>query len=196
MGLFSDLMRRALRYADQASELVILATGSPELYRGFGFRQIEETRFASQHTSGRSAGKCRELSLESEDDLALINHAFANRAPTSLLASACDHPALFMLKANLTPQIRLLHLPDLNAIVAIKHEAPSLFILDIVASIVPSIDDIVTAIDFDIERVEVWLTPDCLSWQPNEEHLFDNGNMVRGPFAAEGQAFMLSDMRI
>ncbi|WP_087006366.1 GNAT family N-acetyltransferase [Rhizobium sullae] len=196
VGLFSDLMRRALHYADQRSELVILATGTPALYKPFGFRQIEEMRFVSRHTSRRSPGECRALSLENDDDLTLLNHAFANRAPTSLLASACDHPALFMLKAELTPEIKLLHLPDLNAIVAIKEEASSLFILDIVASSIPTIGDIVSAIDFGGERVEVWLTPDCLSWQPDEGHAFDNGYMVRGPFAPEGQAFMLSDMRI
>ncbi|KEQ02217.1 acetyltransferase [Pseudorhizobium pelagicum] len=196
VGLFGDLMRRALHYAEQKSELVILATGTPDLYRRFGFRQIEEVRFVSRHASHRSTGESRELSLESDDDLALLNRTFANRAPTSLLASACDHPALFMLKAKLTPEIKLLHLPDLDAVVATKEEASSLFILDIVASNIPTFADIVSAIDFDGERVEVWLTPDCLSWQPDEEHTFDNGYMVRGPFAPEGQAFMLSDMRI
>lgn len=196
LGLFSDLMRRALHYADQRSELVILATGTPALYEPFGFRQISETRFVLGHTKRRPTRQCRALCLENDDDLALLNDAFADRVPTSLLASACDHPALFMLKAQLKPEIKLLHLPELNAIVAIKEEASSLFILDILASSIPTIEEIISAIDFDGERVEVWLTPDRLSCHPDEWHPFDNGYMVRGPFAPEGNAFMLSDMRI
>lgn len=195
-GLFGDLMTRALRYADQRSDLVILATGTPDLYRRFGFRQIEETHFISERISTHSTATCRELSLDSDDDLALLNHAFSTRAPTSQLASACDHPALFMLKAQLTPEIRLIHLSALDAIIAIKYDASSLVILDVVAPKMPSVDEIVRAVAFTGRHVEVRLTPDCLSWQPTKKQTVDNGYMVRGPFAPEGEAFMLSDMRI
>lgn len=195
-GLFRDLMGRALDYADQRSDLVILGTGTPDLYRPFGFRQIEEMRFSSKLTQRSSASACRELSLDDDDDLALLNRTFANRVPTSLLASACDHPALFMLKAKLTAEIRLLHLTQLDAVVAVKQDTSSLTILDIVASKIPSVDEIVSAIDFHGQQVQVHLTPDRLSWLPDEKYPIDNGYMVRGPFAPEGQAFMLSDMRI
>ncbi|MCM2472766.1 GNAT family N-acetyltransferase [Rhizobium sp. CG5] len=195
-GLFSDLMRRALDYADKRSSLIILATGTPDLYRPFGFRQIKEMWFSSKLMRHNSVNRFRELSLETEGDIALLKRIFSDRAPTSLLASACDHPALFMLKAKLTPEIRLLYLPQLDAVVAVKQGHSSLAILDIVASTIPSLDDIVSALDFDEQQVEVYLTPDRLSWQPDETHLIDNGNMVRGQFAPEGQAFMLSDMRI
>lgn len=195
-GLFRDLMARALDYADKRSALAILATGTPNLYRPFGFRKIEEVRFSSELTQRNSASKCRELSLGSDGDLELLNRTFATRVPTSLLASACDHPALFMLKAKLTPEIRLLHLPPLDAIVAVKQDTSSLTILDIVASAIPSLDEILNAIGFNGQQVHVHLTPDRLSWRPDESYPVDNGYMVRGPFAPEGQAFMLSDMRI
>lgn len=195
-GLFNDLITRALNYADQRSDLVILATGTPDLYRRFGFRQIEETRFISRQLPRSSIIAGRKLSLDNDDDLALLNHAFFSRTPTSRLASACDHPALFMLKAQLTPEIKLLHLPKLNAVVAIKEDASSLVILDIVAPKIPSVHDIVSAIAFTGQQVEVQLTPDCLSWQHDEKQRVDNGYMVRGPFAPEGHPFMLSDMRI
>ena len=194
-GLFRDLMARALDYADKRSALAILVTGTPNLYRSFGFRKIEEVRFSSKLTRRISASTCRELSLGSDGDLGLLNRIFATRVPTSLLASACDHPALFMLKAKLTPEIRLLHLPPLDAIVAVKQDTSSLTILDIVASAIPSLDEIVNAIGFNGQHVHVHLTPDRLSWQPDESYPVDNGYMVRGHFAPEGQAFMLSDMR-
>jgi GNAT superfamily N-acetyltransferase len=194
-GLFNDLIIRALHYADQRSELVILATGTPDLYRRFGFRQIEETRFISTLVPRLSTATGRELSLDCDDDLALLNQAFSNRAPTSRLASACDHPALFMLKAQMTPEIRLIHLSEINAVVAIMENASSLVILDIIAPRIPSVDEIISAIAFTGQQVEVHLTPDCLSLQTYEKQPIDNGYMVRGPFAPEGHAFMLSDMR-
>ena len=46
------------------------------------------------------------------------------------------------------------------------------------------------------ERIHVHLTPDRLSWTPEEQTPVDNGYMVRGFFAPEARAFMLSDMRI
>jgi hypothetical protein len=165
------------------------------LYRRFGFRQIEETRFISTLVPRLSTATGRELSLDCDDDLALLNQAFSNRAPTSRLASACDHPALFMLKAQMTPEIRLIHLSEINAVVAIMENASSLVILDIIAPRIPSVDEIISAIAFTGQQVEVHLTPDCFSLQTYEKQPIDNGYMVRGPFAPEGHAFMLSDMR-
>ena len=193
-GLFRDLFGRALAYADQRADLIVLSTGTPDLYRRFGFRQIEEVRFGSETPAGTLSEDCRELSLERDDDLSLIAQAFAHREPTSLLASACDHPALFMLKAKLTPEIKLFHLEKLNAVVAIKQNEFSLTILDIVAARMPSVAQIVGALGFTGLRTEVHLTPERLSWQPEEKEVVDNGYMVRGRFAPEGQAFMLSDM--
>ena len=132
-GAFQRPDNTALHYADQRSELVILATGTPDLYRRFGFRQIEETRFISTLLPRVSTATGRQLSLNCDDDLALLNHAFCTRAPTSRLASACDHPALFMLKAQLTPEIKLIHISEINAVVAIMENASSLVILDIIA---------------------------------------------------------------
>ncbi|MEZ0171247.1 GNAT family N-acetyltransferase [Microvirga sp. TS319] len=196
-GLFRDLMRRALSYVDARVDLVILATGTPSLYTPFGFRQIEETTFgaglAQQHTRPRY----RLLSLYEDKDVTLLKEMFSRRSPTSLVASACDHPALFMLKAVETPEIELIHLPDLDAVVAVKgREGPSMTLLDIVAPSIPSLEGIVAALGYAGERIDVHLTPDRLSWVPEEQTPVDNGNMVRGFFAPETQAFMLSDMQI
>lgn len=195
-GLFSDLMKRALEYADKRSNLVILSTDTPDLYEGFGFRQITETRFRSKFSPRGATPACRQLSLDNDSDLALLKRAFGKRAPTSLLASACDHPALFLLKAKLTPEISLLYLPDFDAVIAIMQDTSCLSIIDIVAPVIPSIDEIVRAIGFSGGELEVLLTPDRLSWLPEKTETVDNGYMVRGAFAPEGQAFMLSDMRV
>lgn len=195
-GLFRDLMRRALDHADARVSLVILATGTPGLYRPFGFRQLQEVKSSSTWVRQRAEAGFRELLLNVDADIALLRDLFSRRVPTSLLASACDHPALFMLKASLTPGIKLLHLPQLDAVVAVKRNWRTMILLDVVAPSIPPLAAIMTALDFDGARVDVHLTPDRLCWTPDETQPVDNGYMVRGAFAPEGQAFMLSDMRI
>ncbi|PVE49891.1 GNAT family N-acetyltransferase [Rhizobium rhizogenes] len=196
-GLFRDLMGRALSFADARVDLVILATATPNLYTPFGFRQVREATFSAKFAARLSQQRYRALSLNEDTDLALLRDLFSRRIPTSLMASACDHPALFMLKAVETPEIELLHLPDLDAVVAVKgRNGPSMILIDIVAQSIPSLEEIVSALGYVGERIDVHLTPDCLSWTPGEQTPVDNGYMVRGFFPPEGQAFMLTDMRI
>lgn len=196
-GLFRDLMGRALSFADRRVSLVILATDTPSLYTSFGFRPLKEATFSSRLGHRQVRPRYRLLSLDEDKDIAFLHNIFSRRVPTSLVASACDHPALFMLKAVGTPDIELLHLPDLDAVVAVKgRNEPSMILLDIVAPAIPSLEEIVCALGYPGERIEVRLTPDRLSWAPEEQTFVDNGYMVRGFFAPERQAFTLSDMRI
>jgi GNAT superfamily N-acetyltransferase len=196
-GLFRDLMRRALNYADARVNLVILATGTPSLYTPFGFRQIKETVFSAGLAQRQTRPGYRLLSLDEDRDVTFLKDMFSRRSPTSLVASACDHPALFMLKVVGTPKIELLHLSDLDAVVAVKGRNGRLMtLLDIIGPSIPSLEDIALALGYTGERIDVHLTPDRLSWTPEEQTLVDNGYMVRGFFAPEGQAFMLSAMRI
>jgi GNAT superfamily N-acetyltransferase len=196
-GLFRDLMGRALSYADARADLVILATDTPSLYRPFGFRQIKETTFSARSIKRSTLPNYSVLSLDEDKDVALLKDMFARRTPTSLVASACDHSALFMLKAAKTPEIELLHLIDLDAVVAvIGRHGPSMILLDIVAQSIPTVEEILSALGYTGEEVNVHLTPDRLSWTPEKQIPVDNGYMVRGFFAPEAQPFMLSSMRI
>lgn len=196
-GLFRGLMARALAFADARVNLVILATDTPSLYTPFGFRQIKEAIFSAGLAQQQTQPRYRLLSLDQDTDVAFLRDIFSRRTPPSLLASACDHPALFMLKAVETPEIELLHLPDLDAVVAVKgRNGRSMTLLDIVAPSIPSVEEIVSALGYAGERIDIHLTPDRLSWAPEEQNPVDNGYMVRGVFAPEARAFMLSDMRI
>jgi predicted N-acetyltransferase YhbS len=196
-GLFCDLMTRALAYADARTGLIILGTGTPALYTRFGFRQIEETVFSGNVAADKGTLSSRRLSLETDADADLLRALFARRTPTSTFASACDHPALFMLRAARSRQIDLIHIPDLDAVVAVKMpEGAVPTLLDIVAPAIPSLAQIASAIGHQGGEIRVLLTPDRLSWLPERQEPLDNGYMVRGPFGPEGRPFMLSDMRV
>lgn len=196
-GLFRDLMGRALRFADARVGLVILVTGTPDLYRPFGFRQLTETTFSARWMPQPTQPRYRLLSLDRAADIAFLKDMFSRRTATSQVAAACDHPALFMLKAIETPEIELLHLPDLDAVVAVEgRHGPAMVLLDIVAPSIPSLKEILSALGYAGKRVNVHLTPDRLSWTASERRPVDNGYMVRGAFTPEGEALMLTDMRI
>ena len=196
-NLFRDLLGRALEYADARRDLVVLGTGTPSLYAPFGFRQVQECKFTGKQSPKRSKPKCRPLSLSDDQDVALILDLFARRSPTSFVAAVCDHPALFLLKAVESPKIELIYLPGVDALVAIRASRKfGLSLLDIVAPVIPTLEEIVAGLGYDGERIEVCVTPDRLSWAPEKKMPIDNGHMVRGPFLPAGVAFMLSDMSI
>lgn len=197
-GLFRDLMTKAIAYADARVDHVLLTTGTPGLYQPFGFRHFKEYSFhgylppqPSQQT------RSRVLSLADDADVALLMALFRRREPVSLIASATDHPALFMLKTVSTPKVNLVHLPQLDAVVAVQTDPRSpLTLLDIVASSIPSLQEVASALGFEGGEVTVLFTPDRLSWTPDASTLRDNGYMLRGDLPVGERAVMLSSMTI
>lgn len=197
-GLFRDLMIRALAWADARVAHLLLYTETPDLYRRFGFRDLVETRFAGPLRPGAASASARRLSLGDDADVALIRSLFARRAPVSDLCAVCDHPALFFLKAIESPEIALVHLPDLDAVVAIEEAATpeELVLLDVVAPMIPPLAAIAAALGAPIERAEVHVTPDRLAWHPAETTPEETGAMLRGPWPLAGHPIALSPMRI
>lgn len=196
-GLFRDLMTRALAHADARADLVLLATETPALYIPFGFRPLAEASFLGRITPGGGRENHRRLSLENDLDVALIRDLFTRRTPVSLVCSTCDHPASFFLKAIESPEIALVHLPDLDAVVAIEDDEPGVLrLLDVVAPTIPPLDAIAAALGTHADRAHVFVTPDRLAWPPETTRPEDAGTMVRGPFPTGASAVVLSPMRI
>ncbi|WP_040677325.1 hypothetical protein [Nitratireductor pacificus] len=129
--------------------------------------------------------------------MALMRDLFARRAPASLVCGACDHPALFFLKAGEDPSIALMHLPGLDALVAVRCERERvLTLLDVVAPAIPSAAGIAAALGGGFDTLRAFITPDRLAWRPAEAIPEDTGCMARGPYLPEGQDFMLTPMKV
>lgn len=196
-GLFRDLMTRALAYADARCPRVLLTTGTPALYRPFGFRTIAETSFTGPIAAAGGPPSHRRLSLASDADLALVLDLFSRRVPVSDLCAATDHPALFLLKAATQDAIALEHLPGLDAVVAVETAEPDLMVLrDIVAPAIPPLAAIAAALGGSATRARVLLTPDKLGWIASKTAPAATGWMARGPYEAEGRPIMLTTMHI
>lgn len=196
-GLFRDLMTRALAWAEGHAGRLLLYTETPALYRRFGFRPVAEHVFAGPLAPGGARPNHRRLSLDDDADVALIRDLFARRTPVSRLCAVCDHPALFFLKAIESPEIALVHLPELDAVVAIEDEEPEvLTLLDVVAPEIPPLAAIAAALGARAARARVHVTPDRLAWTAAAIASDDTGLMVRGPWLAEGTPACLSPMQI
>lgn len=197
-GLFTDLIRKALAYADDRDCPVVFTTDKPDLYLRWGFRPVSENAFAVQAAPATTAPRCRRLALDRDDDIALIKALFSTRAATSAIASTRDHISAFLIKAILVPGIEVMHLPDLAAIVAVQaRDGPSMVVLDVIAATIPTVQDIVCALGYRGARVILHLTPDLLcSTRDPVPSPYYTPLMVRGDFAPEGAPFMLSRMRI
>ncbi|MBV5262776.1 GNAT family N-acetyltransferase [Pinisolibacter aquiterrae] len=196
-GLFRALMIRALAHADTRADLVLLATETPELYGPFGFRPFVETAFLGPLAPGGARPNRRRLSLATADDVALIRDLFARRTPVSRICAAGTHSAAFFLKALESPEIALIHLPDLDAVVAVEEDDPEvLCLLDVVAPAIPPLDTIAAALGGRATRARVLVTPDRLDWRPQTHEPEEAGTMTRGPVPIGDTPVVLSPMRI
>lgn len=197
LGLFRDLMGRALAHARARAEVVTLTTESPELYERFGFRPVAETSFAGPLAPGGGPANHRRLDLGRAEDAALVVERLIRRVPVSLAAGDAVAPAFFLLKALESPEIELHHLADFDAVVAIeREEAGTLTLLDVVAAEIPPLAAIAAALGGGERRARVLFTPDRLDWTPREAIVEDGGLMARGMWPLEGRPFQLSTMRV
>ncbi|WP_176083262.1 GNAT family N-acetyltransferase [Martelella sp. HB161492] len=196
-GLFFDLMTRALAFADERVGLVILMTDSPALYARFGFRPLQEHACIATPDPVPGLRDARALSLADDADLRLVVDLFRRRAPTSLRASATDHPALFLLKAFTDGTIELVHLQHLETVVALKRPAAApVVLLDVLSPAPPPLQDIAAALGIAGSTFELRMTADLIAPDATPLAPVHRGHMVRGPFPAESSPFMLSTMHI
>ncbi len=206
-GLFNDLMGRLLADADRRFECLLLYSGTPELYRPFGFRPLGEHRFRGRLEIGGAATRqvrIRELSLREPADLATILRLFAARRPVSDRLGLVGNADILVATALGHPGWRLAHLPDHDALVVWERADGITRLHDIVAPEIPSAGTLAAILGPGADGgaaagIEVLFPPDLLPPELIEgdfapvPHLPEDEDIlcVRGPFAIEGTKFML-----
>jgi predicted N-acetyltransferase YhbS len=202
-GLFHDLMRRVLDYADARFECVLLYSAIPPLYRPFGFRPLPEHRFRGRLSLTGAAGKVprrRALSLASPEDVALLRDLFARREPASHHLGLVGNEDIFVANALAHSEWRLTWLPDDDALVVWDRADGVTRLHDIVASRMPRASLLASVLELDAVRddrsaeIELLFPPDRLDGQfaPVPQVPEDHDILcVRDPFAIEGTPFML-----
>lgn len=165
-GLYRDLMRRAYDWADREGfEAHLLLTDKPDLYRGYDFEVVPQHLFRGEMPAPTGTADSRLLSLVDDGDLALVTALLEKRCEVSQRFAVRRATKTFLLNGGFDPDIRLSHLVGLDAIVAWKEEDAVLRLLDVVASEMPSLSDVVGALGSRAATVEVMFPPDQFDWQ-------------------------------
>lgn len=166
-GLYRDLMRRAFAHTRATGhESGILMTDKTALYEPYGFRQVQTFSFSGPAPAGLSAkAPGRELSMDSDTDVALIAGLLGRREPVSRQFAVAGMKALFLLNALWQKgEVTLTYLADLDAVVAWKPEDGRFVLCDIVAPAIPALADICAALGGGFAAVETRFGPDQLDW--------------------------------
>ncbi len=196
-GLYRDLMQRAFaRTQAEGYELDLLLTDKPALYARYGFRSLPQHVFVAEMPKfGNACSTARQLSLEAPDDLRLIKTLLQNRQPVSAQFAVVRQTEMFLLNASFNAAIRLTALGD-DVVIAWTFDGATLWLLDVVATAIPSLATILSALDIEPDRIEICFSPDRLdcpvSLQPYEGY---TTLMARGKAAHDiAGPLMLSPM--
>ncbi|ETX00510.1 MAG: hypothetical protein ETSY2_38905 [Candidatus Entotheonella gemina] len=190
-GYFRQVMTEVLDDCEQRYETLLLYTAQPELYEPFGFRELGEHLFMTLWPAAGGREGFRQLNLNEPSDLRLAERLLAAREPVSNTVGVVHEAGLFGFNEGKRP---LHYAEDLEVIVCLELDGSRLKLFDVVGAPVCSLADMIERIPRPIDRVEFYFSPDRFGVAARAvPHLVDGDShlMVRGPFAAEGQPFMI-----
>lgn len=192
-GYYRRLMEAVIEHCAPRYETLILTTEHPEYFSPFGFRHIPESLFRVRCDSLGRIDRIRPLNLQDPEDIKLLDRLLETRAPVSNVVGVVREKAVFCFNEGWRP---LHYVADLDVTVCLELEGTKLKLFDIVGPQVPSLDALLERLPQRITEVEVYFAVDRLGVKAEAvPYLLDHDGpshlMVRGPFAAAGQPFML-----
>lgn len=199
-GYYRQVMTEVLQYCARRYNTLVLTTGQPELYEPFGFRVLQEHLFTVPCASPGGRQGFRPFVPHDPNDLQLLERLLDTRVPMSHTLGVVHETAVFRFNVRNFP---LYYAADLEVFVAFTLDGTRLNLFDIIGTQIPSLMAIVARLPQRIDQVVTYFSPDRLgaAFQAMPHLLMDPPEalggagadffMVRGPFAAEGQAFML-----
>jgi GNAT superfamily N-acetyltransferase len=192
-GYYRRLMEHVLQDNANRYETLILTTENPEYYEDFGFRVVEEHCFTVECHSAGGVDGLRLMNTRDAGDIALLQRILGTREPVSQVVGVVDEKAVFCFNEGSRP---LCYASDLDVIVCLETDGTRLKLFDVVGANVPPLSALLERIPQRVEEVVVFFAPDRLEVDTEAApHVLDHDGpsylMVRGPFAAEEQAFTL-----
>ena len=177
-GLYRDVMQAALDHCDEKGfEAVTLLTETPDLYRRYGFRTLQQHSFSGSAPQDGRAGPVRRLDIENHGDISLLGRLLEGRKPVSNRFAPLRQREMFLFNALLMPDVNIDLLEAADAAVAWRLGADGGFeLLDIVGARIPGLADILASLGLSPPRVTVHFAPDQLAW--DGEAMPDEGDMV------------------
>jgi GNAT superfamily N-acetyltransferase len=195
-GLASDLLLEVLQWAKHNSDFQILFTEIPAFYERLGFASIKEQRFGLKQSFRQGTKLFSALSTPKDDDLFL--RCFRERAPLSQRCWIEDRGeiASFTTLFGTYPSYwSLYYCPEFDGFLSWFFEDKTLHLLDIVATKLPSLEQILEYLPQEINQIYFYFPTDSLDVKTTPEpHLYDKGQlMVHGSFPLK-EPFMIAPL--
>ncbi len=193
-GYYRLAMDEAMAWCDERYTTVMLIAGTPEIYQPFGFRVVRESRFVAplhRSTAAPDGKRLRQLDLKLPDDLRCLHRLLDERPPVSRRLGVMPERAVFLFNQATKP---MWYAEDLDAVLCFEVAEPTLRLYDVVATRIPTLQQVVDRIALPFESVEVYFAPDKLdATLLPQPHILDGDSylMVRGEFACAGSDLML-----
>jgi GNAT superfamily N-acetyltransferase len=197
-GLLRETMLRALAWIDARYETAVLWANDPAIYTRFGFTPRAESVFRGSARPAAADPLARPLSLDCASDIDLLRAFLARRAPVSSRCGSREPGWLTLINLGLwpAPGPSLVHLPDLDCIVAHDIRDRVLRLHDVIAAEMPALADLTARLGGGFDAAAVFFSPEGLrapELSPAPTPLVDF-LMVRGPFLASDEPFAFSPL--
>src|SRR5690606_14881923 len=185
-GLATRLVGEALAASEAAGHTAqILFAVDSGFYARWVFRPLRTHVFVGRAPRVARPHRAVALDLQAEPDRALLYRFLADRAPTSEQWFVREPARLFVLNQVIqTPVERsIVHVPSLDAIVVYRRVEDLLYLEDVVARRMPSLEEIVASVAGPVRNVVVQFAPDRLPHASLRPDLWGDVDtmMVRGP---------------
>jgi ribosomal protein S18 acetylase RimI-like enzyme len=193
-GLNRELTERAIAWAQAEGHAFFFLFADEEafpFYEACGFRQLAESVPSVTIDAVDVRTGAVTLDPDEASDRQRLVRAVRRRTPVSERLGVLSAP-LFLFHAVYPGWERLLHIPDLDVIVACRHHGERLTLFDVVGERIPSLDRLLTHVATPETREVTFrflperLDPGPLSWRETTE----NGLHDRGDIPLRGQRFL------
>jgi hypothetical protein len=183
-------MEELLEFCDGRFETLELGTEHPEYYEAFGFRVVPEHRFVAKVASTGGDDGFRPFEAVRPGELALLDRLLTERTPVSKRVGVVDERDVFKFSQGTEG---LHYCEALECFAVFELAGSRLTLSDVVACELPSLDALLSQLAPAVDTVEFHFSPDRFEVDARPEPFRSDSNyyMVRGPFAAEGEAFMV-----
>lgn len=195
-GFSSSTIQEALMWAEEKYEFVFLFTEIPWFYERFSFQIVPEYRF---HLPCRQMKGSKALnSVSCSKDKGLFLSCFQSRSPVSKRLWVKDDGTISSFNTLIFSYPlfwSLYHSPSLNCMFSFELKDKTLHLYDVIASQMPTLDQILDHLPGAIEEIYFYFSPDLFTGEALPEHyLYDNGHlMVHGKWKQD-KPFMIAPL--
>ena len=163
-GLMTQLMSRMIEEIDKQCNCALLFTETPELYKSFGFKVVQEHLMTIPYDkSNNKDSLLRKLDYHTEEDRQLIHETVDSSQRLSNIFSTLNFQSSFYLNMNNSNwNEKLYYSEKLDALIVYEVKDQKLKLFGVFAPVLPVLDELCEGINEEFTEIEFYFSPDQL----------------------------------